>query len=241
MQFKQIILAICLSGFALALPEGHHKNGTAVSGADSPSGTGKVGHKGKEHHKNGTSADFECAELSKLTKLTSLANNATALSELETKHNLTAAEISKIKESAANATTKLTKLQSNTTLTAQCAVVDAHQKVVKECKEMSKLMKLTSLVNNATAMSELETKHNLTASEISKIKEGAANATTKLTKLQSNTTLVAACSTIKATKTNGTSGMLRLAIVLFSESLLTLEQETQMLKHPRVRRALSGA
>jgi len=206
MQFKQIFLAVCLSGFALGLPEGHHKNGTAVSGADKPMGTGTMGHKGKGHHKNGTSADFECAELSKLTKLTKLANNATALSELETKHNLTAAEVAKIKESAANATTKLTTLQSNTTLTTQCAVVDAHAKVMKECKEMSQLMKLSSLVNNATAMSELESKHNLTAAEISKIKEGAANATMKLTKLQSNTTLVAACSAIKTTKSNSTSG-----------------------------------
>jgi len=205
MQLQQIILALCLSSFALALPEGHHKNGTADSGD-----TGAGGHKSngaKGHHKNGGTQDFECKEMAKLTKLTSLANNATALSELETKHNLTAAEISKIKDSAANATTLLTKLQSNSTLVSQCAIVDAHEKVVQQCKEIATLKKLTAFANNATAMSELETKKNLTATEVSKIKEAAANATTKLTKLQSNTTLVAACSTIKTTgKSNSTSG-----------------------------------
>jgi hypothetical protein len=243
MQLKQVIMALCLSSFAIAKGH-HHKNGTAVAGAaavgaGSGMGTGAAaagtGTAGRKKHgaggaaanstatgattgkaklkeglvskaKNGTKATSEksqCAQISRLTKLTALVNNATALSELETKHNLTAAEVSEIKVSAANATTLLTKLQANSTLTTQCAIINADSKLKNQCKEISKLTKLAALATNATALNELQTKKNLTAAEMAKIKEGAQNATVKLTKLQSNTTLVTACQTIKTTGAKG--------------------------------------
>lgn len=263
MQIKQVVLALCLSSFAVAKNH-HHKNGTAVAGAAAAAaGTGTVsgvaavstGTKGHKKHgaanaaangtttgattgkaklkedrvskaRNGTKATSEksqCAEISRLTKLTSLINNATALSELETKHNLTAAQISEIKASAANATTRLTDLQANTTLTTQCAIVNADSKLKNQCKEISRLTKLTALAGNATALSELQTKKNLTDAEMAKIKEGAQNATVKLTQLQSNTTLVTACQSVKTTGTkNNKTGMfgLRCTMVIFELSLI---------------------
>lgn len=232
MQFKQVIVALCLSTFAIAKSH-HHKNGTIVAGAAAEAGTGTdtgvaavgTGTSGrKKHHatvnatttgnakvkeeraekaKNGTrdtSERSQCAEISRLTRLTSLVNNATALTELESKHNLTAAQIDDIKASATNATTRLTALQANTTLTTQCAVVNAGSKLKNQCKEMSRLTTLTALASNTTALSELQTKRNLTDAEMAKIKDSAQNATVKLTQLQSNTTLVAACQTIKTTE-----------------------------------------
>jgi hypothetical protein len=212
MQFTSVVLALCLSSFAVA-KGGHEKNGTAVAGV-AAMGTGAAGH-GKHgagdgsKAKNGTHANTEkkqCSEMSRLTKLVALVNNATKLSELETKHNMTAAKITELKASAANATTRLTELQSNSTLTSQCAIVDAGEKLKGQCKEMKSLTKLMDVAGNATALSEMATKKNWTDAEMAKFKAHAANATMKLTKLTSNTTLVAACETIKkATNTSSKS------------------------------------
>lgn len=59
---------------------------------------------------------------------------------------------------------------------------------------------MASLASNTTALSELQTKKNLTDAEMAKIKDRAQKATVKLTQLQSNTTLVAACQTVKTTE-----------------------------------------
>jgi len=204
MQFKSIILALCLTTFTLAAPKEHKNNNGTMDGHD-----GAKDHKGGKHHeKNGTHANSEkamCKEMTKLTKLTDLVNNATKLQEMETKHNLTATQIDEIKAKAANATTKLTELKANATLTSQCAVIDAGEKTKSQCKEMSKLTKLMDLMNNATALSELESKKNLTAAEMTKLKDEAAKAGTKLNKLKSNSTLMTACENLKTAK-NGSSG-----------------------------------
>lgn len=80
----------------------------------------------------GTSEKSQCKEIDRLTKLTSIVNNATALSQFETKHNLTAAQVDEFKAKAANATTRLTELQANSTLTTQCAAVNAESKLMNE-------------------------------------------------------------------------------------------------------------
>lgn len=162
MQIKQVILALCLSSFAVAKNH-QHKNGTTVAGANDAGtgtdtgvaavGTGTAGHKKKHGDANtasngttttvkifsrakngtrGTSEKSQCNEIERLTKLTSLMNNATALSEFETKHNLTAAQIDELTTKAANATTRLTELQANTTLTTQCAAVNAESTVMDQ-------------------------------------------------------------------------------------------------------------
>lgn len=187
MQFTSVILALCLSSFAVA--KGHENNGTAA-------GVANMGTHGNSEKK-------QCSEMSHLTKFVDLVNNATKLTELETKHNMTAAKITKLKASAANATTRLTELQSNTTLTSQCAIVDAGEKLKSQCKEMKMLTKMMEVAGNATALSDMAAKKNWTDAKITKFKARAANATMKLTKLTSNTTLVDACATIKkATNTS---------------------------------------
>ncbi|QDS77435.1 hypothetical protein FKW77_006691 [Venturia effusa] len=201
MQFTSIILALCLSSFAVA--KGHEKNGTAVS-------SGIIGktEEGSTHDNSDKTEKKEnkkCHEMSRLTSLVNLVNNATKLNELETKHNLTAAKITELKAKAANATTRLTELQSNTTLTSHCAIVDAGQKLMRQCKQMKMLTNLMAVADNATALSEMAVKKQWSAEETAKFKAHAANATAKLTKLQSNTTLVNACETIKKTAKNQNS------------------------------------
>lgn len=191
-----------LSLFTLTVSaEGDHKghNGIAALG---------------EHKGNGTAKDstkFECAEIERLTSLTDLVNNSTKFASFSTHHNLSAADQAKLQAKAANATTKLTTLQSNATLVSACATIDAAQKLKMQCKEMKALTKLTDVANNATALAELQSKHNLTAAQVQKIKNEAANATTKLNKLKGNSTLVTACEDMKDGDETGSSGTTKTA------------------------------
>ncbi|KAE9968086.1 hypothetical protein EG328_004169 [Venturia inaequalis] len=195
MQFTSVVLALCISGFAAA--KGHEKNGTAVAGAAMDGKHGQIGGSKTKNSTHGNSEKKQCSELSRLTKLVDLVNNSTKLTELETKHNMTADKITKLKDSAAKATTRLTELQSNTTLTSQCAIVNAGDKLQGQCKEMKMLTKMMDVAGNATALSEMAAKKNWTDAETDKFKAHAANATMKLNKLKSNTTLVDACATVK--------------------------------------------
>ncbi|TID18731.1 HET-domain-containing protein [Venturia nashicola] len=195
MQFKSVILALCLSTFAIA--KGHDKNENAVASAAMNGKQGEISGSKTKNSTHGNSEEKQCSELSRLTKLVNLVNNATKLTELETKHNMTADKITKLKASAANATSRLTELQSNTTLTSQCAVVDAGQKLKGQCKEIKMLTNMMDVAGNTTALSEMATKKNWTDAQVTKFKARAANATTKLNKLKSNSTLVNACATIK--------------------------------------------
>lgn len=212
MQFKSVILALCLSSFAVA--KGHEKNGTAgvdAMGTGMDKTDGEIGGSKKKNGTHENSEKRQCREMSHLTRLVDLVNNATKLTELETKHNLTADKITRLKDSAANATTRLTELQSNTTLVSQCAIVDAGEKLKGQCKQMKMLTKMMDVAANATALSEMATKRGWTDAQTTKFKARAANATMKLDKLKSNTTLVDACSTIKkgsasSTKSENSSG-----------------------------------
>ena len=223
MHFKKYFLLLALSLFVYA--EGHGNNGTNTHGvASSKTGADSQGHahstggpkahgdknNGTDHkghdsqHKHKDMESLKCAEISHLTTLTKLVSNATELAAFEAHHNLSSAEIQKLKAEAANATSKLTQLEKNATLVSDCAVLEASEKLKAQCHEIEALTKVVSLANNATALQALESKHNLTAAEIAKLKDKAANATAELTKLQSNATLVAACNHLKTE--NGSSG-----------------------------------
>jgi len=200
MHFTAVFAAFCFSSLVLAHGASDKKQDTAPSSSSKDA---------KNHTMKGMSDDFKCKEMSRLTKLTELANNATKLAELEKKSNLTATDINKIKEAATNATSKLTMLTSNTTLVSECAMVDASTKFKADCRNLERLTLLTNLVSNATALSEIATKHNFTAKQMDEIKSEAANATAKLTKLQSNATLVSGCKELMTTmndKGNKTQG-----------------------------------
>ncbi|KIW03276.1 hypothetical protein, variant [Verruconis gallopava] len=154
-----------------------------------------------EHHmdgaRNGThmanTERRQCAEIAEITAIVNLVNNATELAKFETRHNLSQSDIAEIKSKAATDEAKLKALQSNSTLMQECAVMAAGMKLRAQCREIKELTMLSDLANNQTALQEFQTKHNLTAAEMTKFTDRAKNATEKLATLQKNTTLVAAC------------------------------------------------
>ncbi|KAF2405162.1 hypothetical protein EJ06DRAFT_15506 [Trichodelitschia bisporula] len=195
MRFSHLLLAVCFAALSAAKTHHGNRNGTATAAA---------GRQGGRASGNGTasasgaSTRAQCAEVKRLTTLTELAANTTQLTELQTKQNLTVADIDDIKQAAANAKTRLTALRSNSTLIAACAVVEADNKLQSQCHQIQRLTKLAGLANNAAALQELQTRRNLTATQLDEIKVQASNATTRLRELQANTTLTASCQNQKA-------------------------------------------
>lgn len=163
-----------------------HKNGTA-------NGNG-----------NGNSVNKACRQMAKLTKLTELAANQTKLDAMVAKGKLNTTEVDDIKAKAQQATTELQAMQANTTLTTECAVIDAHRKVVSSCKKINKLQKLADMANNQTAKDALVAKKKLNDTQVAKLDERIANATTKLQEMKSNTTLTDLCA--QENQQKGTNG-----------------------------------
>lgn len=145
------------------------------------------------HSNGGNPTKQACKQITKLTQLTELAANQTKLDELVAKGKMNATEIDQLKAKAAEATTKLQTMESNTTLTSECAAINAERKTVQECKQMNKLQKLANLANNATALDAMVAKKELNTTEVDKLKEKIQSAQTKLQTLSSNTTLTDFC------------------------------------------------
>lgn len=87
----------------------------------------------------------QCDEMASLEKVMEIANNQTLLDKA-TKNNATKAAAYQAKASAKAQT--LADLQSNTTLTAACAVVNDKA----SCKTMAKLAKEQAMASNTTAL-----------------------------------------------------------------------------------------
>ena len=139
-----------------------------------------------------------CEELGHLEEVILIVNNATKLAEVEKEEKLTPEQVTKLKEEAANAKVKVNELKSNTTLVKECLIVEAHLKLLHECKEIVVLILIVDIANNHTLLLELEeeAKHNLTDAQDVIVKELAANATTELATFEKNTTLITDCKTL---------------------------------------------
>jgi hypothetical protein len=118
----------------------------------------------------------QCTQSFILQKFVAFAANETAVATV-TQNN--ASKIADIQLKASQAAAKLDVLNSNTTLQADCPAV--FQK--DECKFMNGLMKFVSFANNQTMLDMV----------------------TKLTAMQSNATMVAACDALKAQSGKGTT------------------------------------
>lgn len=134
-----------------------------------------------------------CKKMRKLNALSQIAANQTKLDAWVAQGKLDTAEVDALKARAANATAELQTMQSNTTLVSECAIVSAERKSVQQCKQMKMLTKLAALAGNETAMTAFEQKKKLNETGIEKLKAKIAEAQTKLTDMQSNTTLADFC------------------------------------------------
>ncbi|KAN0101547.1 hypothetical protein V8E51_012057 [Hyaloscypha variabilis] len=137
------------------------------------------------------STQGECKEIEQLNGLVKLASNTTKLDEI-TKNNAT--KIAEIQAKASTASTKLTTLQSNTTLVSACAVIDAQEQEDDGCQETFALQRFVKFAANSTAVADA-TKNN--ATKIAKIQAEASKASTKLETLTSNSTLQADCPAVQ--------------------------------------------
>lgn len=158
-------------------------------------------------HSGGDPTKMACKQMQMLTSLTTLAANQTKLDELVAKGKLDTAKVDEIKKKAADATTKLQTLSSNTTLTSECAAIRAKGQMKKQCGQMKSLQKMANLANNATALDDFAAKKNLTSAQLDKFKQKVQGADTKLKALEANTTLTDFCKQMKQAKqSDGTSG-----------------------------------
>lgn len=217
MKLLNVLLALCLS--ATVTHATAASSTTLAQSAVSPSSTGH--HHGKDSHGKGnhthpahgehshgkgnhtdhgqgnhthSALEIKCDEIYHLTELVDLGKNTTKLDKFLTKHHLNATAAGKIKEEAANATTKLDKLKSNTTLVEECKALQAKEALAHKCAVIRKLTVLVDLAKNTTKLAHLN------ATEAAHIKEKAANATIELNKLESNKTLVSECSKLETEK-----------------------------------------
>ncbi|KAH8743394.1 hypothetical protein F5883DRAFT_477122 [Diaporthe sp. PMI_573] len=136
---------------------------------------------------NNTSTKSQCKQVAKITKLMDIAGNSTKLDKV-TDGNATKA--SEIQAKASQAATKLTELQSNTTLMAACDQIFAVQDTEDACEKMKGLEMLNALVANQTALDE-KTKGNTTKADA--IKAKAQEKAADLTAMQGNATLTSFC------------------------------------------------
>ncbi|EKD18728.1 hypothetical protein MBM_02970 [Drepanopeziza brunnea f. sp. 'multigermtubi' MB_m1] len=128
-----------------------------------------------------------CKQMHKLEKFVAFASNTTEL-ELITNNNAT--KVTQLQAEASAAAQKLSTMQSNATLVADCAVVNAQAEEEDQCRETFALQQFVKFAANTT---EVAAKTNNDATKIANIQAEASVAATKLQSLESNSTLQAAC------------------------------------------------
>ncbi|KAL6711192.1 hypothetical protein ACN47E_005723 [Coniothyrium glycines] len=163
-----------------------------------------------------------CKQIQKLTYLTTLAANQTKLDELVAKGKMNTTEVDGLKIKAAEATTMLQTLESNSTLTSECAVIQAAQQTKSDCRAMKQLQQLTSLASNQTAMDAFVSKKSLNSTQVDKLKERITKAETMFQTLSSNTTLTDFCATLK--QGNGNNSTDGTAVAKSSSDSTTAQQ-----------------
>ncbi|KAF1924620.1 uncharacterized protein M421DRAFT_95372 [Didymella exigua CBS 183.55] len=147
-----------------------------------------------------------CKRIAALTDLSKMASNQTRLDALLANKKLTQEQASKILSEKDAINAELQKLSSNATLTAECGVVDAHRKVVKDCGQLNKLEKLVELANNKTAYDEHLAGEILNQKQTEQLKKKMETAELKLQDLRSNITLIELCTTEIGLRQNGAAG-----------------------------------
>lgn len=91
----------------------------------------------------------ECRQLSGMERMQKLAANETMLN-MVFENNAT--KVADFKAKAAEAQTKLTALQANTTLVSECATVNAAAQESRDCRKMAGAEKMIAFAGNDTAL-----------------------------------------------------------------------------------------
>ncbi|UPX12800.1 uncharacterized protein EKO05_0003337 [Ascochyta rabiei] len=147
-----------------------------------------------------------CKRIAALTNLSNMAANQTNLDAMLASQKLTQDEIDYIKTKIDAINSELQKLNSNTTLAAECGVANAHRKAAQDCKKLDKLEKLVELANNKTAYDEHLAGEVLNQKQTEQLKQNMEDAELKLQALRSNSTLVNMCTNEVGLRQNGAVG-----------------------------------
>jgi DNA polymerase III alpha subunit len=159
---------------------------------------------GTESRGSRESVRSQCAQIRKLTALTTLASNQTKLDTLVSSGEMSEKKAGQVKAKASVATTKLQALTANSTVAAQCAIINAERKMKQNCRQMKRWEKLTNLASNATALDAFAAQKNMNATKLATLKAMLQKVETRLQEMQANTTLMAFCGQTK--QANGRPG-----------------------------------
>jgi hypothetical protein len=136
----------------------------------------------------------------KLTQLTTFANNQTKLDQLVAKGKMDAAQVTALKAKAAQASTKLQTLSANSTLTGQCAIINADRQTKQDCREMKAMERTIRITGNQTALDAFAAKKGLNSTQVDAMKANLQQVEAKLKEMTSNTTLTQICAQNKQEK-----------------------------------------
>jgi hypothetical protein len=137
-----------------------------------------------------------CDRMRALEKLTNTAETEKFnFDVMVAEDNMSQEEINFIVSDSGPLASELRKLKANTTLTAQCAVLGAHQDAVAQCTSLGKLEKLAELASNKTAYNEHLAGEILNSKQVDQLQKNMEQAELKLQKLRTNSTLIILCNT----------------------------------------------
>lgn len=146
-----------------------------------------------------------CKRIAALTNLSNMVANQTALATMLANKKLTQEQIDYMETQKDAIKSELQELSSNTTLTTECGIIDAHRKAAKACKKLDKLEKLAEMANNKTAYDEHLAGELLNKEQVEQLKKNIEDAEVKLQELRSNSTLVKLCTNEVSLQQNGAS------------------------------------
>lgn len=145
------------------------------------------------------SDNAKCDQIDWYTALAELVSNSTAMEARVTYEYLDPYAAADEFVSAVQASKKLSSLTGNATLIAECDAFKAQSQLITVCQQMAMLQPWA----NTTLMNGVVATQNLTQPQITFLNAKAANATSQLTTLQSNKTLVADCQQLANQTDNG--------------------------------------
>ncbi|KAF2628255.1 hypothetical protein BU25DRAFT_421236 [Macroventuria anomochaeta] len=147
-----------------------------------------------------------CKRIAALTNLSNMVANQTRMDTLLADRKLTQEQVDYMETKKDAIKSELQRLSSNTTLVAECDVINAHSKAVKDCKKLDKLEKLAELANNKTAYDEHLAGEILNQKQTEQLKKNMEDAEIKLQELRSNSTLIGLCTDEIGLRQDGAAG-----------------------------------
>ncbi|KAI4695999.1 uncharacterized protein J4E88_000170 [Alternaria novae-zelandiae] len=126
--------------------------------------------------------------------LNKIAHNETLMDTMIVRDKFAQKRIDWIKSNSDDITTKLDKLTSNSTLTAECDTFNAQRDAVRQCKALQALERLVNSTNGQTDFNGGPASDFLSDEQNQKLQQKFEKVELKLQQFRSNATLMGLCS-----------------------------------------------